>query len=107
MVGIKVRRMGLVAFMIAAVLGGLAGILIMPIQPMAYNSDVDLVLNGFAAAVFGRMTDPGRAFAGAMLLGIVQSLAAGYLSAAYQLPVAMVILVVVLVWQSRRKVLVA
>jgi len=105
--GIKVRRMGVIAFVIASMLGAVAGILLMPIQPMAFNSDVSLVLNGFAAAVFGQLTRPGRAFAGAMILGVAQSLTAGYLSAAYQLPVALVILILVLVWQSRRKVLVA
>jgi len=105
--GIKVRRMGVIAFVIAAILGGVAGILLMPIQPMAFNSDVSLVLNGFAAAVFGQMTKAGRAFVGALVLGVAQSFAAGYLSAAFQLPIALVILVLVLLWQSRGKVLVA
>lgn len=106
-VGISVRRMCLIAFGIAGALGGIAGLLLMPVQPMAFNSDMTLALNGFAAAVFGRLNRPDLAFAGAIVLGVVQSMVAGYVSGALQLPVSLIVLIGLLIWQSRRKVLVA
>ena len=70
MVGIDVRRMGLLAFGLAGVLGGLAGVLIAPTNAVSFYSDLPLALSGFAAAVFGGLTSPLRTLVGGLGLGV-------------------------------------
>jgi branched-chain amino acid transport system permease protein len=93
-VGISVTRMGLVAFALGGGLGGLAGVLL--------DSDVSLIVNGFAAAVVGSLHHIGRTLAGALLLGVVQAMVAGYGHATYQTVVALGLILVLLIWQSAR-----
>ncbi|MFD2354390.1 hypothetical protein ACFSTC_41560 [Nonomuraea ferruginea] len=68
-VGIDTRRMGLLAFALGGLLGGLAGVLITPLRPISFDTDVTLIVNAFAAAVFGALTRPVVALGGALLLG--------------------------------------
>jgi len=72
MVGINVRRMGLFAFALGGLLGGLAGVLLIPIQPLSFNSDAE-------------------------------SLIAGYWQASYQTVVALGLMLLLMVWQARRR----
>jgi branched-chain amino acid transport system permease protein len=101
-VGISVRRMGLLAFGLGGALGGLAGVLTTPVQQVTFDSDVTLIVNGFAAAVLGGLTRPGVALAGGLLLGVAQTLIAGYGGGAYQLEVALLLMLTVMVVQSAR-----
>jgi branched-chain amino acid transport system permease protein len=100
-VGINVRAMGLVAFGIAGVLGGIAGVLISPVQPVSFSSDLPLALNGFAAAVFGGVSSPALTLLGGLLLGAVAQLAAGYLGGSYQTEVALVMMLIVMIARRR------
>ncbi len=102
-VGIDVRRMGLLAFALGGALGGLAGVLTTPVQQVSFDSDVTLVVNGFAAAVLGGLTRPVVALAGGLLLGVAQTLIAGYGAGAYQLEVALVLMLTVMVGQAARR----
>jgi branched-chain amino acid transport system permease protein len=101
-VGIDVRRMGLLAFALGGALGGLAGVLTTPVQQVTFDSDVTLIVNGFAAAVLGGLTRPGVALAGGLLLGVAQTLIAGYGWGAYQLEVALLLMLTVMVVQAAR-----
>jgi branched-chain amino acid transport system permease protein len=102
LVGINVTRMGLLAFAIGGALGGLAGVLITPVQQVSFDSDVSLVVNGFAAAILGGLERPGLALAGGLLLGVGQTLVAGYGGAAYQTEVALVLMLAVMIWRAAR-----
>jgi branched-chain amino acid transport system permease protein len=99
-VGIDVVRMGLVSFAIGGALGGLAGVLVTPVQQVTFDSDVTLIVNGFAAAVLGGLTRPGLALAGGLLLGVAQTMVAGYGDAAYQTEVALVLMLTVMIWRA-------
>ncbi|BBH71455.1 branched-chain amino acid ABC transporter permease [Actinoplanes sp. OR16] len=101
-VGIDVRRMGLAAFVLGGALGGLAGVLTTPVQQVTFDSDVALIVNGFAAAVLGGLTRPVVALAGGLLLGVAQTLVAGYGGGAYQVEVALVLMLTVMIVQSAR-----
>ncbi|HEY1291928.1 MAG TPA: branched-chain amino acid ABC transporter permease [Chloroflexota bacterium] len=103
LVGIDVRRMGLVAFGVGGGLGGLAGVLLTPLQPVAFNSDVGLAINGFAAAIFGGLVRPGLALVGALVLGVVEALIAGYSQASLQSGVALVVMLGIMVWRASRQ----
>jgi branched-chain amino acid transport system permease protein len=103
LVGIDVTRMGLVAFGLGGALGGLAGVLLTPIQPVSFNSDVGIAISGFAAAIFGGLLRPGTALIGALVLGVAQALVAGYAQASLQSGVALVIMLAIMVWRAGRR----
>lgn len=100
MVGIDVRRMGLLAFALAGILGGLAGVLIAPSNALSFSSDLPLALSGFAAAVFGGLTSPLRTLAGGLGLGIAGQLTAGYLNGSYQTEMALLLMLVIMIVRS-------
>ncbi|WP_454859418.1 branched-chain amino acid ABC transporter permease [Promicromonospora soli] len=101
MVGIDVRKMGLLAFGLAGILGGLAGVLIAPSNPLSFYSDLPLVLSGFAAAVFGGLTSPLRTLLGGLSLGVAGQLTAGYLNGSYQTEMALLLMLVIMIIRSR------
>jgi len=101
LVGIDVRRMGLLAFALAGVLGGLAGVLVAPSNALSFSSDLPLALSGFAAAVFGGLSSPGRTLVGGLVLGVAGQLTAGYLDGSYQTEVALLLMVVIMIARSR------
>jgi branched-chain amino acid transport system permease protein len=107
LVGIDVRRMGLVAFALGGALGGLAGVLLTPLQPVAFNSDVGIAISGFAAAIFGGLVRPGAALLGGLVLGIAEALVAGYAQASLQSGVALVLMIGIMVWRASRQPAVA
>ena len=100
LVGIDVRRMGLLAFAISGVLGGLAGVLIAPSNALSFYSDLPLALSGFAAAVFGGLVSPLRTLAGGLGLGVAGELTAGYLNGSYQTEVALLLMLVIMIARS-------
>jgi branched-chain amino acid transport system permease protein len=102
LVGINVTRMGLLAFALGGALGGLAGVLLTPLQPLSFDSDVALAINGFAAAIFGGLLRPGAALVGGLVIGIAGALVAGYSEAALQSGVSLVVMLAIMVWRSGR-----
>jgi branched-chain amino acid transport system permease protein len=102
-VGIDVGRMGLLAFALGGALGGLAGVLLGPLRPISFDSDVPLVVDGFAAAILGGLTRPILALVGGLLLGVAEAMVAGYVNGAYQTEVALVLMLVVMIGQTARR----
>jgi branched-chain amino acid transport system permease protein len=101
LVGINVRRMGLIAFAVAGALGGLAGVLVAPTNAISFSSDLPLALSGFAAAIFGRLSSPLRTLAGGLVLGIVSQLVAGYVQGSFQTEVALAMMLAIMVLRSQ------
>jgi branched-chain amino acid transport system permease protein len=101
MVGIDVRRMGLLAFGLAGALGGLAGVLVAPTNALSFYSDLPLALSGFAAAVFGGLVSPLRTLVGGLGLGIAGQLTAGYLNGSYQTEVALLLMLLIMIVRSK------
>jgi branched-chain amino acid transport system permease protein len=99
-VGINVRRMGLVAFAVSGALGGLAGVLIAPTNALSVYSDLPIALSGFAAAVFGGLSSPGRTLVGGLILGVAGQLAAGYWNGSYQTEVALLLMLGIMIARS-------
>jgi branched-chain amino acid transport system permease protein len=96
MVGIPVRRMVLLSFVLSAAIGAAAGVVITPISLMEYDRGALLGLKGFGAAVLGGLGQfLGALFAG-LTLGLAEALCAGYLSSGYKDAVALVLLLLVL-----------
>jgi branched-chain amino acid transport system permease protein len=84
------------AFAMSAAIGAIAGILVTPITLTSYDVGVLLSLKGFAAAVLGGIGNPLGAVAGGLLLGLIEALAAGYLSSTYKDAAAFIVLILVL-----------
>jgi len=72
----RVARLGWVA---GSMLSALAGVLIAPIVTLDQLVLTLFVLNGFAAAVFGRLRSLPLTFAGALVIGLGQEYLSGYL----------------------------
>mgnify|MGYP002064167561 FL=1 len=96
LVGINVGMMMLIAYGLSAFLGAMAGILVTPITFTSYDAGVMLGLKGFSAAILGGMGNPMGAVAGGLLLGLIESLAAGLISSGYKDAIGFIILLLVL-----------
>ncbi|MHB9134332.1 MAG: branched-chain amino acid ABC transporter permease [Armatimonadota bacterium] len=110
LVGINVSRMVIGAFALSAAIGAVAGASIAPISSGYYNMGTMIGLKGFAAAIVGGLGNfPGSIIAG-LLLGVLESLGAGYISSDYKDALAFIILLLMLVisptgilaWRRRR-----
>lgn len=98
LMGVPTDRVVLVAFTVAGVLAGLAGLLSAPAGPVTISAGVVLGLKGVAAALLGRLGSPRGALAGGLVLGVAESLAVAStaLGPAYRDVLALSVLVVVL-----------
>ena len=99
--GIEPARMSAIAFGMAAAAGALAGALVAPVGAAFYEYGLSFGLKGFAAAVLGGFGSPVGAVLGGLLIGLLESVSAGYLSSAYKDAVALTILLALLLtWPS-------
>jgi branched-chain amino acid transport system permease protein len=96
LVGINTRTILLISFGLSAAIGALAGIMTAPITLTRYDVGVMLGLKGFSAAILGGLGSSFGAVAGGLALGIVEAMAAGYVSSAYKDAVAFIIILAVL-----------
>jgi branched-chain amino acid transport system permease protein len=109
LVGLSLRSVAVVTFAVAALLSAIAGLLLTPIQPVNYDSDVAIAINGFAAAAFGGLVSIRLAFVGGLVLGVAQQLVVGYgdvitpQARQYELAAALVIMLVLIGWRSRKE----
>ncbi|MBI2241557.1 MAG: branched-chain amino acid ABC transporter permease [Magnetospirillum gryphiswaldense] len=97
LMGVDTKWVLLSAFALSALLGAVGGIVVTPITFVSYESGIMLGLKGFSAAVLGGLGNGVGAVAGGLILGIVESMSAGYISSAYKDAIAFVIILVVLV----------
>ena len=97
LMGIAPSVMSLVAYTLSAALGALAGVVITPIALATYDMGIMLGLKGFVAAVLGGLVSAPGAVAGGLLLGVLESFAAGLLSSGYRDAIAFALLLGVLV----------
>jgi len=96
LMGISPRGVMRVSFALAALLGALGGVLTAPITFTSYDTGVMLGLKGFAAAMLGGLGSFAGAVAGGLLLGLVESLGAGFVSSAYKDAMAFIVILLVL-----------
>ncbi|MEW6264363.1 MAG: branched-chain amino acid ABC transporter permease [Thermodesulfobacteriota bacterium] len=94
--GVRVNRMVMLSFALAGTLGALAGIMIVPISTLTYDTGVMLGLKGFAGAILGGYGNFYGAIAGGLALGVLEALGAGLVSSTYKDVIAFVILLLVL-----------
>ncbi len=101
LVGIDPARTGALAFGLAAFIAALAGVLIGALTPLSYDAGFDIGLKGFVAAIMGGLVSYPMAAAGAMLVGVLESLV-GFWASAYREVIVFTLLIPVLAWLSLR-----
>jgi branched-chain amino acid transport system permease protein len=78
--GIPVRRLQFSTFLLAGLLAGIAGVLVLYTAGMDFASGMSLTLAGFGAAIVFGLQGPLRGFFGGLAIGIVETISAGYAS---------------------------
>ncbi|MFB3820362.1 MAG: branched-chain amino acid ABC transporter permease [Candidatus Methylomirabilales bacterium] len=92
LMGISVDRMVTLSFAVSALVGALGGVILAPITLTSYDAGILLGLKGFAACILGGLGNPFGAVVGGVILGVLESLAAGTISSGYKDAVAFLIL---------------
>ena len=95
-VGISPSRMSMLAFGLAACLGSIGGVVLAPLQAPDASIGIALALKGFTAAVVGGLDSPSGAIVGGLSIGIIESLASGFLPSGYKDAITFGILFLVL-----------
>jgi branched-chain amino acid transport system permease protein len=101
LVGIDASAAGALAFGLASFIAALAGVLIGAVTPLSYDAGFDIGLKGFVAAIMGGLLSYPMAAAGALLVGVLESLVSFWASA-YREVIVFTLLIPVLVWLSWR-----
>jgi branched-chain amino acid transport system permease protein len=94
--GVNVPLMISLTFGIGCSLGAAAGVLIGPINYVQVQMGIGVLIKAFAAAVVGGFGSLPGAILGGLLVGVVESLGAGFISGTYKDVYAFVLLIFVL-----------
>jgi branched-chain amino acid transport system permease protein len=110
LVGLSLRSVAIATFAVSALLSAIGGLLLTPIVPVNYDSDVGIAVNGFAAAAFGGLVSIRLAFVGGLVLGVAEQLVISYgdrigieQARQYELAAALVIMLVLIGWRARKE----
>jgi branched-chain amino acid transport system permease protein len=107
MTGARSGRIAGMAWIIGFMAAGLAGILLAPGTGMSLPILSELVIFGYAAAIVGRLSSLPLTFLGAMILGVAESMAIGYVpenllnDVTAVLPMGLLIIALLLIPQSK------
>ena len=99
--GINVERMILYTFLINAALAAMASLLISPIYLAKFSSGETLGLAAFVAAIVGGFNQVRGAIAGGLVVGVIDNLAAAYVSTAYRQAVPLCLLVLIILFRPQ------
>ena len=102
MMGIDVDRVITVTFFIGSALGGAAGVLVGLLFTQIYHfMGFTAGLKGFTAAVLGGIGNIPGAMLGGLLLGVIESIGAGFVSSTYKDLIAFSVLILILLLRPR------
>ena len=99
--GVNVERMILYTFLINAALAAMASLLISPIYLAKFSNGETLGLAAFVAAIVGGFNQVRGAIAGGLLVGVIDNLAAAYVSTAYRQAVPLCLLVLIILFRPQ------
>jgi branched-chain amino acid transport system permease protein len=100
LMGIDVRAMIVLAYVLSSILAGFAGVLVAPIIFAHSEMGALLGLKAFAAGIIGGIENPVGILIVGLLLGIAEFIVAGY-NASLRDAVTFFILILVLAWRPR------
>lgn len=97
LMGINVKRMTVLVFVMGAVMGAIGGILVGPMTTMSYYQGTMLGVKAFIAALIGGLGSYGGAIIGGLVLGIFEAFAAGFVSSLFKDAYSLLLLLIILV----------
>lgn len=97
LLSINAKTIVAASFVASAVVAGIAGILVAPVTGVQPAFGLNLMIGGFVAAIIGGLGSVSGAMVGGLALGVLEELAAGYVSSGLAEGVAFVVLIVILV----------
>lgn len=101
LIGIPVALMIAITFIYSATLGGLAGILVAPVMFVSIGMGSVIALKAFSATIIGGFGDVKGAIVGGLLLGVVESFGAHYVSVPYKDAFAFLLLFIFLLFRPQ------
>ncbi|MDI6895646.1 MAG: branched-chain amino acid ABC transporter permease [Bacillota bacterium] len=99
LMGVEVRTVAMITSAVSAALAAIAGTLVGPIFLVYPQMSIQAVSKAFAVVIMGGLGNVEGAIVGGFLLGLAESLTAGFLSSFYKEIVSFVILILVLVFR--------
>jgi branched-chain amino acid transport system permease protein len=100
-VGVDIERVALWTFALGAILAGGAAALVTPLYNIFPDMGALLTLKAFAAVIVGGFGYVQGAILASFLIGVTESLAAGYISYVYKDAFAFFIMIAVLLWRPQ------
>jgi branched-chain amino acid transport system permease protein len=100
LMGINVRQMIVVSYIISSILAGIAGILIAPVIFAHAEMGALLGLKAFAAAIIGGIENPVGILLMGIALGIAEFIVAGY-NASFRDAATFLVLILILAWRPQ------
>lgn len=97
--GYSVNYVYMLAWFFGGALAGLVGVFIAPVSGVSVELSVQIITAGFVAGVIGGFDSPKGAILGGLMLGVVESLAAAYVSSSLKNCVSFLLLFIVLMWR--------
>lgn len=101
LMGIPVRFIVTLTWAMAGFLAAFTGILIAPIIYVAPEMMDEVLIKGYVAAVFGGLYSIPGAIIGALMIGVAENLAGGYLGSHYKTATAFAMIVVLLTFRPQ------
>ncbi|MET3695707.1 amino acid/amide ABC transporter membrane protein 1 (HAAT family) [Bacillus oleivorans] len=99
LMGVSPHKMSSLSFALSAALGALAGLVISPILFPAYDMGLMLSIKGFSASILGGLGSAPGAVIGGLLLGVIESLGAGYISSGLKDAIAFGVVLMLLLFR--------
>jgi branched-chain amino acid transport system permease protein len=99
LMGVNVNRVSAIVFSVSSALGAAAGALVGALLAIAPGVGESLAVKGFAVLILGGLGSIPGAIVGGLVLGVSESLAAGFISSAYKDVIAFMVMIVVLLFR--------
>lgn len=99
LMGVDHFRINMLSFGLGAALAGAAGVIIAPVFPVTPTGSSAVSLTAFVVVVLGGMGSLKGCIIGGLLLGVIENLAAAYISTMYRHIFGFIILILVLVFR--------
>ena len=96
LVGVEPAMTRASVFVLAGLMAGVAGALVAPVTFAYAGSGFHFVLKAFAASLLGGLEKFEGSLVGGLLLGLLEALVAGYVSSAFQTPIVLGVVIVLL-----------
>ena len=84
LMGVNAERLRVIVFAVSGGTAALAGVVITPVVLASWDAGLSYSTKGFIGAILGGFRSPGKAALGGLGIGVLESLAAGYVSSGWK-----------------------